>query len=561
MSFRTYNFLFPSFNILNLRSGTLAGKTSSDTDYVSFGLQVIGQTPQVLTRFVGDQKGGTVPVGLSFNNVTVADSGDVVILTYLIVNSSQGQDKTIPLLGNAVTKLLSLAEKADEAAISKEFGIDLGSLTPTEAGILLGAQIGTGAVPVIGSALGALAAWLASIAPWSALAPNCDGQVAQGIHVFSGASLRALLPAGTVSFADDNPGLDSPGGCGSNSHYVVNWSITLVADLEDGHELCVARNPNHMDLFWVHPGGSINSTWWDAGVAGGSWLPARVFTATAAGKAVGGPVTVVARTPNHMDLFWVHPDGSINSTWWDAGVAGGAWDPNRVFAATAPGMARPGNAVAVVARTPNHMDLFWVHPDGSIYSTWWDAGVAGGAWEINRVLAATPPAQATPGGAVAVVARTPNHVDLFWVHPDGSINSTWWDANVTGGAWEVNRVFAATAPSQATPGSPVAVVARTPNHMDLFWVHPDGSIYSTWWDVGVTSGAWDPNRVFATTAPGKAKPGSAVAVLARTPTHMDLFWVHPDGSINSTWWDANVAGGVWDPNRVFAVTGTGASVS
>jgi hypothetical protein len=35
----------------------------------------------------------------------------------------------------------------------------------------------------------------------------------------------------------------------------------------------------------------------------------------------------------------VHPDGSINSTWWDANVSNGAWDPGRVFAATASGKA------------------------------------------------------------------------------------------------------------------------------------------------------------------------------------------------------------------------------
>ena len=39
--------------------------------------------------------------------------------------------------------------------------------------------------------------------------------------------------------------------------------------------------------------------------------------------------------PSHLDLFWVGPDHSIESTWWDAGVANGSWDPNRVFAATA----------------------------------------------------------------------------------------------------------------------------------------------------------------------------------------------------------------------------------
>ncbi len=326
------------------------------------------------------------------------------------------------------------------------------------------------------------------------------------------------------------------------------FAATVPSKAVAGPVAALARTPNHMDLFWVHPDGSINSTWWDANVANGAWDPARVFAATAPSKAAG-PVTVVARTPNHMDLFWVHPDGSINSTWWDANVANGAWDPTRVFAATAPSKAVAG-PVAVVARTPDHMDLFWVHPDGSINSTWWDANVANGAWDPARVFAATAPSKAA--GPVAALARTPNHMDLFWVHPDGSINSTWWDANVANGAWDPTRVFAATAPSKAV-ADPVAVVARTPNHTDLFWVHPDGSINSTWWDANVANGAWDPTRVFAATAPSKAVPGP-VTVMARTPVHMDLFWMHPDGSISSTWWDANVANGAWDLTRVFAAT-------
>ena len=332
------------------------------------------------------------------------------------------------------------------------------------------------------------------------------------------------------------------------------FAATAPAKAIAGPVTVVARTPDHMDLFWVHPDGSINSTWWDANVANGAWDPSRVFAATAPAKAIAGPVTVVARTPDHMDLFWVHPDGSINSTWWDANVANGAWDPTRVFAATAPAKAVAG-PVAVVARTPDHMDLFWVHPDGSINSTWWDANVANGTWDPTRVFAATAPAKAV-AGPVAVVARTSDNMDLFWVHPDGSINSTWWDANVANGAWDPTRVFAATAPAKAVAG-PVAVVARTPDHMDLFWVHPDGSINSTWWDANVANGAWDPSRVFAATTPAKAV-GRLINVLARAPTHMDLFWVHPDGSINSTWWDANVANGAWDPSRVFAATPSGA---
>jgi hypothetical protein len=31
-------------------------------------------------------------------------------------------------------------------------------------------------------------------------------------------------------------------------------------------------------------------------------------------------------------------------------------------------------------------------------------------------------------------------------------------------------------------GSPISVVARRPDHLDLFVTGTDGKIYSTWWD-------------------------------------------------------------------------------
>jgi len=38
-------------------------------------------------------------------------------------------------------------------------------------------------------------------------------------------------------------------------------------------------------------------------------------------------------------------------------------------------------------------------------------------------------------GAVAVVARSPDHLDVFWVGLDGSVGSNWWDAGANNGAW------------------------------------------------------------------------------------------------------------------------------
>ena len=88
-------------------------------------------------------------------------------------------------------------------------------------------------------------------------------------------------------------------------------------------------------------------------------------------------------------------------------------------------------AVTAVARTPEHLDLFWVGLDGSVGSTWWDAGANNGRW--NTAFEIAPAGSAV--GAVTAVARTPDHLDVFWVGLDGSVGSSWWDAHANNGAW------------------------------------------------------------------------------------------------------------------------------
>ena len=306
-----------------------------------------------------------------------------------------------------------------------------------------------------------------------------------------------------------------------------------------GTVTAVARTPNHLDLFWVGLDGSVGSNWWDAGANNGRWNAA--FEIAPAGSAAGG-VTAVARTPNHLDLFWVGPDGSVGSNWWDAGANNGAW--NAAFE-IAPAKSAQGG-VTVVARTPDHLDLFWVGPDGSVGSNWWDAHANNGAWNAAFEIA---PAKSAQGG-VTVVARTPDHLDVFWVGPDGSVGSNWWDAHANNGAW--NAAFEI-APAKSAQGG-VTVVARTPDHLDVFWVGLDGSVGSNWWDAHANNGAW--NAAFEI-APAKSAQGG-VTVVARAPDHLDVFWVGLDGSVGSNWWDAGANNARWNTPFEIAPAGSGA---
>lgn len=202
-----YNFAVDSFVIHNTRS------LHKDTDYISASVAVAGRPTLKATQKLGDLNNGTYHTAIIFKDVAVADN-ETAVFSYAIVNSGH----TDP---NAAEKTLeqavsTLAEKGAQAAATAAGGA---------IGAALGASIGTAVIPIIGTALGALAGWLVSSAGQLIFA-NCDGAVAAAVHPFTGAQLRTGTGQGRHLGATDNhPGTNSPHGCGSNSNYDVNWSI------------------------------------------------------------------------------------------------------------------------------------------------------------------------------------------------------------------------------------------------------------------------------------------------------------------------------------------------
>ncbi|HEX6526031.1 MAG TPA: hypothetical protein VF070_39365 [Streptosporangiaceae bacterium] len=317
----------------------------------------------------------------------------------------------------------------------------------------------------------------------------------------------------------------------------------------------VDRYSNHLDVFWVGQDGAIGTQWWDA-AAGQGWGDHTAFAIAPPGSAQpGSAVSAVARYPNHLDVFWVGADGAIGTQWWDA-AAGQSWGDHPPFAITPPGAADFDSGIAVVSRRPDHLDVFWVASDGAVVTQWWDAA-SGQGWGDHTAFAIAPPGSARPGSPVSVVARTANHLDVFWVGADGAIGTQWWDA-AAGQSWGDHTAFAITPPGAAGPDGGLAAVARTPNHLDVFWVGADGAIGTQWWDAAAGQG-WGDHAPFAITPPGAAHPGSPVSVVARYPNHLDVFWIGADGAIGTQWWDA-AAGQSWADHTPFAITPPGASL-
>ena len=118
--------------------------------------------------------------------------------------------------------------------------------------------------------------------------------------------------------------------------------------------------------------------------------------------------------------------------WFDAhDDCPGTFDPDQPEGAPCSPVVLPRQPSGhALARNPGRLDAVWAGLDGGIGAGWSDAAVNGGAWV--RPVPLTPPGNAAPRSRVAVVARTPTHMDVFWVGPDGGIGSAAWDAD---GGW------------------------------------------------------------------------------------------------------------------------------
>ncbi len=218
MSSAIYDFSFDSFQITNTRA------RHTDTDFVTFSVAIGGKEPLTAVKYMGDLNNGTYQPGLVFKGVVVGD-GETVVVSYLIVNKGHTTEHRSKIEQDLEKAARELGGKAAQAASAAAVGA---------ASAAIGAALGTAVFPIVGTAIGALTGWLINKGATfgiDLIFANCDGPVAGAVHPFTGAQLRQSTDNGKpLSTRDDTPGTDSPTGCGSNSHYYVNWSVRKVGE-------------------------------------------------------------------------------------------------------------------------------------------------------------------------------------------------------------------------------------------------------------------------------------------------------------------------------------------
>ena len=287
----------------------------------------------------------------------------------------------------------------------------------------------------------------------------------------------------------------------------------------------IARFPEHLDVFAAAADGRTMSNWWNPSTGWAGWF--HVMGGIASPGGAGAPITAIHRYAGHIDLFTVGTDNRVYSTWWDSG-GWHSWFPIGNL------VCRPGSTVTALSRYSDHIDLFTTASDGKVMSTWWNVRTGWANWfHLQGGVAAN-------GATVTAVARYPHHLDVFTVGTDNRIYSVWWDERSGWSNW-----FAVGA-QHARGDATVIVVARHPDQLDLFTTDPQGRVVSTWWNINGGWGSW-----FQVSG-GVASPGSPVTAIARYSGQLDLFVIGTDSRVYSTWWHEsgnwapwfNVSGGV-----------------
>jgi hypothetical protein len=124
-------------------------------------------------------------------------------------------------------------------------------------------------------------------------------------------------------------------------------------------------------------------------------------------------IAAVSRGPGNLDLFMIHSDGRVWTTFWneqagwdrDPGPDGGVNPEGHFF--PLPGRARFDHTtqqIAAVSRGPGNLDLFMIHSDGRVWTTFWneqagwdrDPGPDGGVNPEGHFLPVAPPKGPAP---------------------------------------------------------------------------------------------------------------------------------------------------------------------
>ncbi|MFE3442665.1 hypothetical protein ACFXNW_06525 [Nocardia sp. NPDC059180] len=284
----------------------------------------------------------------------------------------------------------------------------------------------------------------------------------------------------------------------------------------------VSRDSRHMDVFWVGDDGWVYVSSW---AEGSPWKRAERVT-DAGGAAKNAGIAALSRRRDHREVWWVaEADGSIQGAFWYEGATEWA-------RFTVPGSkdASKKAGIAALSRRPDHMEVWWIDKSGWLWHSWFDDSRPTGKKWIEQPVKVPGANDASSTGDVAVVSRSENDIEVFWVAKNGTVrHSGFTETDQLGWDQTPAPVHNATGVSTTTG---IAALSRSDDHMEVWWVDTSGSVKHSWWTKGE---GWTQQPQLVPSATNASTNGD-IAALSRSTTHMDVWWIDKSGSIQGSSW-------------------------
>ena len=285
----------------------------------------------------------------------------------------------------------------------------------------------------------------------------------------------------------------------------------------DSGVAAVAHSSGVVEVFWIRPDGMVFTNVRNPDL---TWNNPINNVAPNPGSAdPRSGVAAVAHSSGVVEVFWIRPDGMVFTNVRNPDLT---WNNPINNVAPNPGSADPRSGVAAVAHSSGVVEVFWIRPDGMVFTNVRNPDLT---WNnpINNV--APNPGSADPDSGVAAVAHSSGVVEVFWIRPDGMVFTNVRNPDLT---WNnpINNV--APNPGSADPRSGVAAVAHSSGVVEVFWIRPDGMVFTNVRNPDLT---WNNPINNVAPNPGSADPRSGVAAVAHSSGVVEVFWIRPDGMV------------------------------
>lgn len=283
-----------------------------------------------------------------------------------------------------------------------------------------------------------------------------------------------------------------------------------------GHVTAVSRRPGYLDVFTVGTDGRVYTAAYDPSNRWKGWWAIGDLRAP-----VGAYVGCVSRSLDHLDIFVTDNAGRVMTAAWEPAFTDGwhAWWQIRG------GMAAPGAPVTAVSRSADKLDIFVTGTDCRVYTAAWEPGFTDGWhgwWRIRDIVAA-------PKAMVTCVSRSTDKLDVFVVDSARRTMTAAWEPAFSDGWhgwWHIRGGL-------AQPGSPMHVVSRSADHLDVFVAGTDGGTYTAAWEPAFSDGWHGWWRLRG----GVTGLGGTVDGVRRSADHLDVVTVGTDRRVYTAAWE------------------------